>query len=377
MGKYLKYEDLKDVITIENGERFVKIQNKLVRETVGKMLPDEVILDCGFRSMEEQKYRFEEQMAIYNDVEKAHKYIAEPTVAGHPTGGAVDVYLEGMEIDFNDCDYNPNDTMQYKLRMLMLERGFAPFEGEWWHFSYGDKEWAAYFDKPNAIYEQKDLAYSYKIYSPCGNITALVEGMYEDKKRINNEIQKACPEVEQVGFIGDKMVEMAGGEFCGNASRSAIYYWLNGKPGELKMKCSGCSDVLTGGIDKNNDVYLKGIKIRSIIDNKVEMDGITFFIVPNCENRKEIADKIINENKDYCCVGVIFYTENEITPVVWVRDVNTTYWENSCASGSMAFAAWRGDGEYKIIQPSQDFFKVNVKDSVCEISGKVINCNKL
>ena len=371
MEKYLKYADLKDVTAIDNGERFVKVQGKLVRETVGKMLPDGVILDCGYRSLKEQKRRFNEQLEIYKDVEQAHKFIAEPTVAGHPTGGAVDVYFEGMKIEFKNCEYNPQNKKQYKLRMLMMERGFAPFDGEWWHFSYGDKEWAVYYNKPNAIYEQKDLAYSYKIYSPCGNITALVEGIYKDKKRINDEIQKWNPKVEQVGFVEDRILEMAGGEFCGNASRSAIYYWLKGKQGELKMKCSGCSDTLTGGIDEKGDVYLKGIKVCSIMGNKVEMEGITFFIFPNCKDRKEIADKIINENRNQCCVGVIFYTDNAITPVVWVRDVDTTYWEKSCASGSIAFAAWRGDGEYEILQPSQDFLRVKVKSNVCEISGKV------
>ena len=33
------------------------------------------------------------------------------------------------------------------LHDLMVEEGFAPFYGEWWHFSYGDREWAAFYDK--------------------------------------------------------------------------------------------------------------------------------------------------------------------------------------------------------------------------------------
>jgi D-alanyl-D-alanine dipeptidase len=40
------------------------------------------------------------------------------------------------------------------LRKVMLEVGFAPFDGEWWHFSYGDKEWAKYYSQSYAIYEQ-------------------------------------------------------------------------------------------------------------------------------------------------------------------------------------------------------------------------------
>ena len=40
------------------------------------------------------------------------------------------------------------------LRELMLKNEFAPFDGEWWHFSYGDKEWAYYYQKKAAIYTQ-------------------------------------------------------------------------------------------------------------------------------------------------------------------------------------------------------------------------------
>lgn len=40
------------------------------------------------------------------------------------------------------------------LRKLMMDTGFAPFDVEWWHYSYGDKEWAKYYAKPVAIYEQ-------------------------------------------------------------------------------------------------------------------------------------------------------------------------------------------------------------------------------
>lgn len=40
------------------------------------------------------------------------------------------------------------------LRDCMLTAGFAPYDGEWWHFSYGERDWAHYYKKPNAIYGQ-------------------------------------------------------------------------------------------------------------------------------------------------------------------------------------------------------------------------------
>jgi polar amino acid transport system ATP-binding protein len=371
--KVVRYADLIDIPVADNGERFVKFQGLLVRETVAKKLSNvdlDLELLCGYRDLSEQNRMFDQQMKIYKDVEMAHKKVAEPSVAGHPTGGAVDVRIKGMpDLSFENCEYNQEDPNERRLNEAMVDAGFAPFWGEWWHFSYGDREWAAYYGKESAIYSQKDLAYSYKIYSPCGNITALVEGDYVDKKRINNEIESANPNVEQVGFLSGNRLDMAGGEFCANAARAAVYYWLDGQVGEMQFFCAG--EEFTGGISEDGNVYLNGVKIHEIIENKVLMNGIVHFILPNCEEKQEIAKGIFAQNEQYPCVGVIFYEGNAITPMVWVRDVNTVFMESACASGSMAYAAWRGDGSYKILQPSQNFLYVRVENNICTVSGKV------
>jgi D-alanyl-D-alanine dipeptidase len=44
------------------------------------------------------------------------------------------------------------------LRRAMMAAGFAPYDGEWWHFSYGDKEWARFYRKPGALYDQVSFA---------------------------------------------------------------------------------------------------------------------------------------------------------------------------------------------------------------------------
>jgi D-alanyl-D-alanine dipeptidase len=119
---------------------------------------------------EESKDMFDNQLDLY---EYIHEKIAVPEVSGHPTGGAVDIliydsekeeYLDyGSEIlDYssNECYYH-NDRISKEamknrevLRKLMMDEGFAPYDGEWWHFSYGDKEWAFYYKKGKALYNQ-------------------------------------------------------------------------------------------------------------------------------------------------------------------------------------------------------------------------------
>lgn len=103
--------------------------------------------------------------------ELTHVLIAVPDVAGHVVGGAVDVTIVdkndevlnmGTEIaDFSQTDkiatFSKNITEgQSKNRILlhdlMVSENFAPFYGEWWHFSYGDREWAAFYGHESAIY---------------------------------------------------------------------------------------------------------------------------------------------------------------------------------------------------------------------------------
>jgi len=105
-----------------------------------------------------------------------HNFIAVPEVAGHPTGGAVDLTIidgNGSEIamgtsiaDFQNIEkiktFYPGLSSTEKknrklLHDLMLEQDFAPFYGEWWHFSYGDKEWAAFYGKNQAIFRATEL----------------------------------------------------------------------------------------------------------------------------------------------------------------------------------------------------------------------------
>ncbi len=103
--------------------------------------------------------------------EEAHLFAALPAVAGHPTGGAVDVTIlrRGTALDmgtgygdwasplihtFADGLSPSQSTHRALLREVMVAAGFAPFNGEWWHFSFGDREWAAVWEPPFAPYTQ-------------------------------------------------------------------------------------------------------------------------------------------------------------------------------------------------------------------------------
>jgi D-alanyl-D-alanine dipeptidase len=44
----------------------------------------------------------------------------------------------------------------------MMNEGFAPYDGEWWNFSYGDKEWACYYKKEMSLYNQVNIKRVFK-----------------------------------------------------------------------------------------------------------------------------------------------------------------------------------------------------------------------
>nr|WP_269326483.1 M15 family metallopeptidase [Kineosporia mesophila] len=141
----------------------------------------------GFRALEVQTRLFDEakeslrqQYPDENELtEAAHRHVAVPSVAGYPTGGAVAVELlrDGEPVDmgtpvmqadrdaFTFSPFVSRDAWEYRqlLRRAMMAAGFAPFDGEWWHFSYGDKEWARYYRRPGALYDQVSFADAQKV----------------------------------------------------------------------------------------------------------------------------------------------------------------------------------------------------------------------
>ena len=221
----------------------------------------------------------------------------------------------------------------------------------------------------------------YCIFDPSGNITALVESHVpaEERKIAADEIMAAHPEVEQVGFVRfpedgliDAELQMAGGEFCGNASlcTAALFDLRNTRKStddfrHLRLKVSGADQPVDGWIKKvDRERYTGTIQmppslgiteIEFLFDNAagilpvVRMQGISHIIIqPDspfwhlCEDRKA-AEKAVAE---WCGVlrtdglGLMFLKgsgpDYDLIPLVYIPGSGTIFWENSCGSGSSA-----------------------------------------
>ena len=130
----------------------------------------------GFRPLSEQKKlwnaeikKLKKQFPAAGADElkrRARARVADPEGGGggHQTGGAIDVTLvdaRGRELDMGGgylkFDVRTptkaiNNSNRKILRRAMIAAGFINYPREWWHYSYGDKIWAAYGRKSHAIY---------------------------------------------------------------------------------------------------------------------------------------------------------------------------------------------------------------------------------
>ncbi|MDR2606730.1 MAG: hypothetical protein LBC38_05565 [Oscillospiraceae bacterium] len=204
----------------------------------------------------------------------------------------------------------------------------------------------------------------YRIYSPGGNDTALVLGDdFTDYKAINDAIMAAHPNVEQVGFLSadSYTLTMAGGEFCGNASRAACFHYLDGKPGELTLNTAG--QLIKCGIDAAGEVWLElpAPAVTRIDEGlyAVKLDGITHIVVT--EDSPPAVGMIISKTS---------VSSNTISPFVYVKSVETFVSETACLSGTIAAAAVLG-GDCAIAQPSGNVVDVKLDSEKVRVSGSV------
>ena len=204
----------------------------------------------------------------------------------------------------------------------------------------------------------------YSIYRPAGNDTAFVYGLeytQKQRKKINDLIMAKHPNVEQVGFIElnpKPELQMAGGEFCGNATRSAASIFLNGKPGNLQMFVNS-KDLINAGVNKEGKAWCE-IPLyhgADVITEKepgifiVKMNGMITVVMQyeiakkylvNKDNLKAMGMNFIHKyHLEYSeAVGVMFCENVEgvikINPVVWVKEINTLFYETACGSGTTA-----------------------------------------
>lgn len=210
--------------------------------------------------------------------------------------------------------------------------------------------------------------------NPSGNTTVFITSplprrVYAAVSEI--VMKKEYLAAEQVGFIEKTEkgwhMEMMGGEFCGNASRS-FAAWLVMKDLAPPLSADSHSysfpiDVSGGGrltafVEKTDDprTYDSTLEMPlpvritegrdSVIGDYciVVFDGIAHVILRDREPAdiiEETKKLLLEQGVPADAFGIMFHDTRRdfLTPLVFVSEVGSSVWENSCGSGSTAVAA--------------------------------------
>ncbi|WP_022819365.1 diaminopimelate epimerase [Fusobacterium russii] len=218
--------------------------------------------------------------------------------------------------------------------------------------------------------------------NPAGNITILIDKLdiYEENTIAISEIlmKETSLHAEQVGFIKENHLQMMGGEFCGNASRSfASLLAFRDKDfkgqKEYSVTCSGIKETLDIDVRRGSEenkflakikmpkfLNMKEIKFENEILILIEFSGIHHFIYEGKADKKKVINFARNylQDKEYSALGLMFFNKEkmEMLPYVYVKGFTEGVWENSCASGTTALGfylkKYKKIEKAKIVQPN-------------------------
>ncbi len=241
----------------------------------------------------------------------------------------------------------------------------------------------------------------YIVLAAGGNATAIVivnalhdRAWYEDRGR---DLMRRTEHlgVEQAGFLNleTRHFEMSGGEFCGNAARSAaMLIAMLADETEFEFTMSGYEGPVHAVVSLDGNrasvscvfpnlkavarpTELPGGKEGMIVDLGGIVHVLTHDVFVNDRAVYESRHREITEAlglSDRSAVGVcwiepIGHAGSLMHPVVWVRGIDSFFYETACGSGSIAVAV--ATNEQEILQPSGQSIRVVIDDGGTHLSS--------
>ena len=250
----------------------------------------------------------------------------------------------------------------------------------------------------------------YTLFDPTKNITALVSTPVppEDRPAAAALIMQKEPSCEQVGFVyrnerGECCLDMAGSEFCGNASMSAAALFCNeegispdgtrsinlrvsGAPGPVAIQVTAESETsfnctVTMPPPERISEEALPFQVKTYMLPAVYFPGIAHLILPWDALDKTEAEAAV---KQWCKalnvkgLGLMLLKKTPLTlrPLVYIPAADTLYWEHSCASGTAAVGAYLAQTKGEIItadvrQPGGTLYVEAAPDGTVKLTGKV------
>ncbi|WP_028544405.1 diaminopimelate epimerase [Paenibacillus taiwanensis] len=187
---------------------------------------------------------------------------------------------------------------------------------------------------------------------------------------------------EQVGFIEKPQrqeaaayLQMAGGEFCGNACMALAAY-VAAERGlqpnhftEIILEASGTDQFITCLVKQNKETY--DCRVSMPVPNKIEQKTVEyegdemqlaiiryddfFHIVievdqfsPAMRKRVQGLAKLLGVTFGANLIGILLFKRdsNELAPLIYVPPLDSMMWERGCGSGTAslgAYLAWKNN----------------------------------
>jgi diaminopimelate epimerase len=208
------------------------------------------------------------------------------------------------------------------------------------------------------------MTVDYYYVDPTGNITLLCDTPVpkEQRREAALELMRLEPSAEQVGFTRGKTLNMAGGEFCGNATigAAALYCEKNGLTNlDTEMTVSGTDSPVKVSVTGKDGVYRGSVTMPAAesagnitVETEsgkydfpfVALPGIVHIISETALDKDE-AERIVKYacEKLGCDAAGLMIADTaakKLTPLVYVPGANTLVWESSCASGTCALGIY-------------------------------------
>ncbi len=253
-----------------------------------------------------------------------------------------------------------------------------------------------YLSKPALPLEErmkklKQMAVAY----PSGNTTAVVfdKLLEHDRKWFNNSIMNAwkgkmpqARKVEQCCFVTmaqdpavTARIEMFGGEFRGDAPRSAVWAITQGKKCEGLIEVSSVSRPLkfiveNGEVELEMPLPIGGRLIESVEEGLlVFFEGITHLVVTETHpllDPKQLLETLIKEDKYHCtsypafCVTTYDKETKKADFCVSVKALDYIDYKTACGSGTSAIgialvSEGKESSKFNVIQPSGETLRTS------------------
>ena len=215
--------------------------------------------------------------------------------------------------------------------------------------------------------------------NPTQNMTILVKTIHQTNEYLPIASRLMSYDnvyAEQVGFIrrpskkgADACLQMAGGEFCGNACMAMATFLAveNGlQPNvqmEITLECSGAEQLIACYVNKINEKY--SCQVTMPLPIKVEQKCITyegldfsigivrydgFFhiilevdtISSEWRKRAEGLAKLLGVIQGTHLIGIMLFVpaSNTMAPLIYLPELSSMIWEKGCGSGTASIGAY-------------------------------------